>query len=152
MTQRKYSKSDAVEIDGRKVRRLREHRRPITTQQELAARAGVTRGYISTLETGDRTRVSRTVAQRVAAALGVELTDLQLVLDASGVHGAGVGLVNDPSSLLSQLENAHNFEQQLSELLTRSRLTLRQRVLVERLTLENVRTLIRVLTEELESD
>ena len=45
-------------------------------QRKLAARAKVTQGYIAQLETGTRRRLSLEVADRLARALGVGVTDL----------------------------------------------------------------------------
>jgi transcriptional regulator with XRE-family HTH domain len=46
------------------------------TQDELARRVGVTKAYISLLESGTRTNPSLDVLRRLAKALGVPLTKL----------------------------------------------------------------------------
>ncbi len=46
------------------------------TQDELARRVGVTKAYISLLESGARTNPSLDVLRRLAKALGVPLTKL----------------------------------------------------------------------------
>ncbi len=61
-------------MSGPKLRRLRRDRR--MTQVELAAKAQVTRLYISQLETGFRANPSLLVLQRLAKALGVVVGEL----------------------------------------------------------------------------
>ena len=61
-------------MSGPMLRRLRRDRR--MTQVELAAKAQVTRLYLSQLETGLRTNPSRLVLQRLAKALGAEVEEL----------------------------------------------------------------------------
>ncbi len=61
-------------MSGPKLRRLRRDRR--MTQVELAAKAQVTRLYLSQLETGLRTNPSLLVLQRLAKALGAEVEEL----------------------------------------------------------------------------
>jgi transcriptional regulator with XRE-family HTH domain len=56
------------------IKRLREERG--WTQENLAARADVTQGYIAHLEAGTRQRISLEVADRLARALGVGVVDL----------------------------------------------------------------------------
>jgi len=56
------------------IRRLREEKG--WTQENLAARAKVTQGYIAQLEAGTRRRLSLEVADRLARALGVGIADL----------------------------------------------------------------------------
>jgi transcriptional regulator with XRE-family HTH domain len=46
------------------------------TQAELAKKAKVTQGYISQLEAGTKTEIGAKVAVRLAAALGVPVTEL----------------------------------------------------------------------------
>lgn len=66
---------DMVRIDGYLVRSLRKQRR--LTQGALAARATeVSRGYIATIEAGADVSVRRPLAERLAAALGVDLDEL----------------------------------------------------------------------------
>ena len=59
---------------GRMIQRLREDKG--LSQRQLAARAGVTNGYISQLEAGDKKNPSLAVLQRLAKALGVPVTEL----------------------------------------------------------------------------
>jgi XRE family transcriptional regulator, master regulator for biofilm formation len=61
-------------MSGPKLRRLRRDRR--MTLVELAAKAQVTRLYLSQLETGLRTNPSLLVLQRLAKALGAEVEEL----------------------------------------------------------------------------
>jgi len=46
------------------------------SQRQLATRAGVTNGYVSQLEAGDKKNPSLVVLQRLAKALGVPVTEL----------------------------------------------------------------------------
>lgn len=46
------------------------------TQEELAKKARVTQGYISQLEAGAKKEIGAKVAVRLAAALGVPVTEL----------------------------------------------------------------------------
>ena len=46
------------------------------TQGELAKKAQVTQGYISQLEAGTKKRIGAAIAIRLAAALGVSVTEL----------------------------------------------------------------------------
>ena len=59
---------------GRMIQRLREEKG--LSQRQLASRAGVTNGYISQLEAGDKKNPSLAVLQRLAKALGVPVTGL----------------------------------------------------------------------------
>lgn len=59
---------------GRMIQRLREEKG--LSQRQLASRAGVTNGYISQLEAGDKKNPSLAVLQRLAKALGVPVTEL----------------------------------------------------------------------------
>jgi transcriptional regulator with XRE-family HTH domain len=74
----KYTKYDTVRVDGPLLERLRSAHQPPLTQQDLAAHAGISRGYISLLERGLRQTVSRSVAGQLAAALGIDLDVLIL--------------------------------------------------------------------------
>ena len=56
------------------IRRLRARQR--MTQEELAKKARVTQGYISQLEAGAKKEIGAKVAVRLAAALGVPVTEL----------------------------------------------------------------------------
>jgi transcriptional regulator with XRE-family HTH domain len=58
---------------GHAIQRLRVERR--LTQEELAAKAGITRGYLARLETG-RHEPTLTTLQRLAKALRVSVVDL----------------------------------------------------------------------------
>ncbi len=51
-------------------------RRGTMTQEELARRAKVSRGYLATLEAGHRKNPSVAVLRRLAEALGVPVTEL----------------------------------------------------------------------------
>lgn len=55
---------------GRKLKAWREAMRPAVTQKELAARAGVTDGFIAHIETG-RTLPGKKTLRALAGALGV---------------------------------------------------------------------------------
>ena len=46
------------------------------TQEQLAKRAKITRGYLADLEAGHRTNPSLPVLRRIAKALGVPVTEL----------------------------------------------------------------------------
>jgi transcriptional regulator with XRE-family HTH domain len=59
---------------GRMIQRLREDKG--LSQRQLAARAGVTNGYVSQLEAGDKKNPSLAVLPRLAKALGVPVTEL----------------------------------------------------------------------------
>jgi transcriptional regulator with XRE-family HTH domain len=59
---------------GRTLRKLRTSKG--WTQAELAARAKVTREYLTLLESGARTNPSLAVLQRLAKALGVSVGEL----------------------------------------------------------------------------
>jgi transcriptional regulator with XRE-family HTH domain len=62
---------------SRVIRKLREDMKPKPmTQRALAAKAKVTPGYIAQLEMGLRKNPSLTVLKRIAAALGVPVTEL----------------------------------------------------------------------------
>lgn len=62
---------DAVEIDGDMVRYLRTAARNAMSQEALARRVGVSSALIGHLETGYTRRVSRQIAESIAAALGI---------------------------------------------------------------------------------
>lgn len=69
-------RSDTVQIDGHRLRGLREARGLI--QAELAARAApLARGYISEIESTASARVGRDLAERLALALEVAVPDLE---------------------------------------------------------------------------
>jgi transcriptional regulator with XRE-family HTH domain len=59
---------------GAMLKRLREERG--LTQEALAKKARVHRVYVAQLETGAKDNPSLAVAQRIARALGVAVTDL----------------------------------------------------------------------------
>ncbi|GAA1796422.1 helix-turn-helix transcriptional regulator [Actinomadura chokoriensis] len=63
-----------VHIDGGALRSLRNQRQ--LRQVDVAALAGVDTSYLCMLETGRRNRVSREVADRIAAALRVDLPSI----------------------------------------------------------------------------
>lgn len=92
----KYGRYDTVEIDGNKVRALR--KRLGMTQVALSATVpGVSRGYVSTIESRGRVRVSRVAAEHLAAALGKQCSDLEVIPRAEGMgakpfrFGSGFG-------------------------------------------------------------
>lgn len=75
--QGKSGRFDTIEIDGQRVRGLRKERH--LTQADLAALVtGVSRGYLSIIESNSPARVSRAVADRLAAALGTDAADLAM--------------------------------------------------------------------------
>jgi transcriptional regulator with XRE-family HTH domain len=62
---------------SRVIRKLREDMKPKPmTQRALAAKAKVTPGYIAQLEMGLRKNPSLKVLKKIAAALGVPVTEL----------------------------------------------------------------------------
>lgn len=63
-----------VHIDGEALRRLRNKRQ--LRQADVAALAGVDTSYLCMLETGRRNRASRDVADRIAAALRVDVPSI----------------------------------------------------------------------------
>jgi SOS-response transcriptional repressor LexA len=84
---------DAVPLSD-EVRKLREEKG--FTQKELAAAAGIAQGYVAMLEQGQRTRPTRDVLNKLAAALGVNAADLtaspdELEIPLVGAVGAGPG-------------------------------------------------------------
>lgn len=46
------------------------------TQKELASAVGITQGYLSLLESGDKKNPSITLLQRIAKELGITVNDL----------------------------------------------------------------------------
>ena len=77
----KNFRSDAVPIYGLRVRSRRETLG--LTQQELATAVGRSRGYISGIEHGKHSKVSRTTASSLANTLGVLTSDLIADAEAS---------------------------------------------------------------------
>jgi transcriptional regulator with XRE-family HTH domain len=61
-------------VFARMLKRLRERRK--LTQLELARRARVPQGYISALESGEKTNPGLDVLRRLARALGVPVAEL----------------------------------------------------------------------------
>src|SRR5687768_8177773 len=71
---------DTVEIDGRRLRRLRRARK--LTQERLAALAApVSRGHVTNLERSRHVSVARDLAERLAAAVDGDLSQLLAVDD-----------------------------------------------------------------------
>ena len=63
----------SVERIGRRIKALRERR--VLTQEALAGRAGISRGYLARLETG-RHEPTLTMLRRLAKALKVKTVEL----------------------------------------------------------------------------
>lgn len=72
---RRGSPYNTVEVDGLKVRAIREGELGIS-QQALASRAEMTRGYVSVIEGKARARLTRPIAERLASALGTGIDEL----------------------------------------------------------------------------
>lgn len=73
--QRVAQRGKGVEVDGKKLRRLRLNHD--LTQDQLAAAGDVTRNYISRLETGSWSLISRRLAQALANKLGTTVNEIQ---------------------------------------------------------------------------
>jgi repressor LexA len=64
---------------GSTIRKLREGA-GMNSQKKLAVRAGISQGYLSQIENGERRSVSPDTAEKLAKALGVQVTELTALM------------------------------------------------------------------------